>query len=308
MSKYTLFIALFLFSCSNENNGKKLFEKRIVSPNVLNLAILHSEYENIKIFPYLFNDSIIKNRGVSEIKRIITYIYDDSLNQSLNADIDNSTAYYFDKNGSVSQIVIENYYDNKSIDSELIVYQSYNSTIGFATYNFDKTNSEKNINRDYQLIYQSDNYYSFQNHATKHKLFIVPNKKHWKPLIIDTLCKPKKNDVIILGNLYSPNKIYSVDGLVKESNVRKFEYKNGQLVKCIWDDSPFTIHRVFEYNKKGICTIFRDEIYSINKLISLTKYKISFKDDLPIKIRKEIVNDKGTLLIYEEQFIYSFEQ
>ena len=307
-SKGWIFILLIVvFSCSSENGTIKLFKKDKINNNLLNRAIFQSELENMLAFPVLFNDSIVKKNKIATIKRKQLFKHNENDGEASEIETDKIITYFFDDNGHNSKIKVEKFYDIKSIEKIVIHFSEYDSNNGYAKHQIiDSSPMNESTFANYQLTNERINFIKFHNDLKGNNLYLIPSSKFWKPLVIDTMCNPQKQDIIVLGTLRKPQKIYSVKDLVNETNVRKFTYKHNLLKKIVWDDQPFTVNREFEYNDKGICIGFTDKVYSIKALVNKTHYSITLKGSLPIKVTKEIRVGNKLLTIYEEMFTYTY--
>lgn len=312
MKHICFFLTLIvLFSCSEEmkNNFRKR-DNRVLEPNVLNLSFLYSEGEKIISFPLWFNDSIIRERGIRSINRTFYYELNDSSDTEIemNSTPEKKITYSFDKNGTPKEIQIGNFYDNRLISTIKGIYSDFESEIGYAKVKLSETlRTEDFPYHEFRQVSSSKDLTIFENIATQTKLLVIPDKKHWKPLIIDTLCSPNKNDLIVWGSLRHPKKIYQVDNLVEESNVRDFTYKDGILKHIEWTDDPFKIHRTFQFDKQGLCTGFVDSTFSMGDFVASAHYLFELKDRLPVSVTKEVRRGDVKRIVFRETFEYLFE-
>lgn len=304
-------LVLILAACSGENNRhKKTHKDQILEPNILNLSFMYSEGEKIISFPVLFNDSIVKSRRITSIERIFYYESTDSTESGAEEDVtpEKKIIYLFDKNGLLKEMQIGNYYDNRLISTIQINYFEHQPETGYSKVKLDGVLHREDFPYyEFKQLKNIKNLVSFENVYAKNRLFVVPNQKHWKPLIIDTLCNPDKNDIIVWGSLKHPEKIYRVQNLVEESNVRSFTYKNRILKHIDWTDDPFKIHRTFHFNKEGICTGFIDSTFSMGGFVASANFHFELKDKLPVSITKELVSENHKRVIFKETFSYLFE-
>lgn len=302
---------MFLYACTGSIEKKLNAKKKMnLEHNILNLASIYSQTEKMISFPVLFNDSVVKAMNITSIERLEFYHVSDSVITENESNLPNKkTNYYFDEQGQVKKMIIGNYYDNRMISSIEMVFSNKQEETGFSSLKTNETwNSDEFPYAQYFQLPRSKHLYRFENLQTKNKLYIVPNKKHWKPLVIDTLCKPNPNDLIVWGSLKQPIKIYQVKDLVKESNVRRFTYdkKNQVLKRMDWNDEPFQIHRTFQFNQQGLCKGFVDSTFSLGRFVNAAVYEFELKDKLPRKITKKIKIGDQQRLIFEETFTYTF--
>ncbi len=307
---YFLLLIVFI-GCSTKSDEKKQDVKEsFLEPNIFNLSFLYSEGEKIISFPVSFNDSLIQKNGIKEIERTFYFTSLDSIDAELieNEQIpDKKIKYFFNRDGATSKIQIINFYDNRLINTTEINYSDYQKDIGYAKIKMKESIGVNDFPfNEYKLIKKNEQLHVFENVFSNNKLFIIPNSKYWKSLIIDTLCHPEKEDLIVWGSLKKPFKIYSVKNLVDESNVRDFKYENGILKSVDWTDDPFKIHRTFLFNKDGVCNGFIDSTFSMGGFVASSKFLIEIKNNLPVSVFKERTNSTGNTSIFKEVFNYTF--
>lgn len=301
-----LIILMLVLACSNKNKSNDLLsEKRILEPNVLNLAFVYGDGEKIISFPVWFNDSIIKNKKIEVVYRTVYYESDTTGNNEFNITPKKKTSYLFNKDGLVNEMIVGNYYDNRLINTIKATYSAYSERTGYATTKFNETLQTGDFPFiELKLVKESKNLIVFENSSTKTKIYVVPNKNDWKPLVIDTLCKPKEKDIIIWGSIKQPKKIYSVKNLVEEYNIRDFTYENGEIKHIDWTDDPFRIHRTFLFDKNGLCNSFIDSTFSMGGFVIAAEFSIEIKNQLPISIQKVLISGNQRRVIFRETFEY----
>ena len=296
-----------LAACSGGNNsGNGSADDIRQESSILNLSFAYSEGERIISFPVLFNDSIVKHKKIKSIERVFYYASSDST-ESGDKDVtpEKKISYFFDKNGLLKEMVIGNFYDNRVISTIHINYTEHQPQTGYAKAKLnEQLYTEDFPYHEFRQLRNTKNLIYFENIRTKNRLFVVPGKKNWKPLIIDTLCHPGQNDIIVWGSLKHPEKIYQVKNLVEESNVRSFTYKDGVLNHIEWTDDPFKIHRTFRFNQSGNCTGFVDSTFSMGGFVAAADFKFELKDNLPVSVTKELLSGAGKRTIFRETFEY----
>lgn len=304
---YQFLFLFFLAACSGENNaGSRSADNTSQESSILNLSFAYSEGERIISFPVLFNDSIVKHRGIKSIERVFYYASSDST-ESEGQDItpEKKISYSFDKNGLLKEMVIGNFYDNRIISTIQINYTEHQLQTGYAKVKLkEQLYTEDFPYHEFKQLKNTKNLIHFENIHTKNQLFVVPDAKNWKSLIIDTLCHPGRNDIIVWGSLKHPEKIYQVRNLVEESNVRSFTYKGGVLNHIEWTDDPFKIHRTFRFNKSGNCIGFVDSTFSMGGFVAAANFKFELKDNLPVSVTKELLSGTSRRTIFRETFEY----
>ena len=251
---FCIFSLLFLLGCSSDKNKLSNSKKAIVvSEPLLNLHLMYSEAEQNISFPIWFNDSIIKARGIQKIKRSLVDENKANSTENLGNIPKRNHEYNFGKNGELKQLLVSNYYDNKIISTIKVVFSKHAST-GFA---FTSVNDELDYDHkefpflQMKEVKSGNNCSIYKDIHSDDRLFIVKNEKHWKPLTIDTLCKPNASDIIILGEYRRPTKKYKVKNIVEETDVRTYSSNSGRLEHIEWKDNPFEIKRSFVYLKYG---------------------------------------------------------
>lgn len=309
--KYVQFLifAISIVSCnSNSRNDLDDEKSSVVQHSILNLAQIYSENERSISFPVFFNDSIVKLRSISSIERRFYFSSSDTfLRNEGELGSDKSFKYEFDANGLLKKLTVKNHYDYKTISGIGILYSNYQPKTGYAetAYEEKAQTSDFHFNR-YSLEKTTKNLYTYKNLVDGSNLFIVPNPSHWKPLVIDTMCRPKKEDLIVWGSMKKPMKIYQVNNLVEENNVREFNYYKGILKSIEWTDDPFKIVRTIFYNQNGVCHKFIDSTFSMGGFVSTSRYEIRLQDDLPIEVFKTLTSSSGDRIVFKESYSYNY--
>lgn len=303
---FHLSVALLLVACSTDKSDhENAHPGSQAQTNILNLAVIYSDAEKIISFPVLFNDSMIELRDISSIERIAYYGSEDSTDFETTPE--RKTTYTFDKNGLVKEMMIGNYYDNRLISTIQATYSNHQPETGFATVKLNESlRTEDFPYYEFKQIRRTKQLISFENTSSYNNLFVVPNAKHWKPLVIDTLCHPSKDDLIVWGSPKYPEKIYQVTNLVNESNVREFNYEKGVLKSIDWTDDPFKIHRTFQFNKDGVCRGFVDSTFSMGGFVATSVFEFELKDNLPVSITKKLISGDNKRIIFKETFHYKY--
>ncbi|MBC9812292.1 hypothetical protein H9Y05_07335 [Crocinitomicaceae bacterium CZZ-1] len=306
---YFILLLLILTACSGGlNNHNKGNDHQNLEPNVLNLSAMYSDGEKIISFPVWFNDSIIKRRGIRAIERTFYYETADSTEDGAAVTPDKKITYSFTKDGLLQTMQIGNYYDNRLISTILISYSDHQEVTGFAKVKLnEEIRKEDFAYYEFKQLQRTKSLVSFESTASSRKLFVVPNSKNWKSLTIDTLCRPGKDDIIAWGSMRHPEKIYSVQNLVEESNVREFTYVEGVLKHIDWTDDPFKIHRTFRFDKEGICTGFVDSTFSMGDFVASSNYDFELKNGLPVNVVKEVKRGEIERVIFKETFEYIYD-
>jgi|TARA_R110000737_G_scaffold17130_1_gene34585 hypothetical protein len=310
-----------LFSCNGEVKRKLFNIKKTYPPSLIRNHLLFSDLSNEYSFPIWFSDSLIALNKISKITRII---YPKSLTEASQGD---STAvvpsetveYLFLTNGSIEKIVRAFYFDDRKISEFEFIYTNEKGDKGKDGFAKVRYNQDSQINNKYTVsdVYtlydrkkQQDRYIEFENRITGDYLYFIPEKKNWGPVDIDRTIRPNPQDILVLGNSLTPNKIYQVRNKVNETNVVEFEYMKGSIKNIRTNDYPFHSKRSFTYDKRGYCIGFIDSTFSENSF--LTRTISDFENNMffsPTKIYHRKENSEGKLtLINSEEFVYEFRK
>lgn len=285
-------------------------EDRLLQDPLLNLSCLYTEGEQNMSFPLWFNDSLIKARGILEIKRTV---FDDSVTDSTEVEQilpKKEFTYLFDEDGKVSSLEIKNFYDSKMISSVKIQFSKHQKTTGFAITRFndqlDYDHTEFPF-RQYEEVKRTSVWSCYQEVNSMDLLYIIRDEKYWKPLTIDTLCYPDKNDLLILGTYEKPHKKYKVENIVEEKDVKNYTYEGTVLTRIDWVEDPFTVSRTLRFDPGGTCVGFVDSTFSVGDYVSAVNYRFDLKQSLPQTVTRSVNRDEGEVVILREQFTYRFK-
>lgn len=307
---WSIILIVILVACQNSSSkNKNKQEDKPAVFGLFNLTSMYSDAEQNVSFPVWFNDSIVREHQIAEITRLVYDVSSLDTSENLIMLPKKKYTYQFQRDGSLKQLIVSNFYDDKIISSIKIVFSKFDPKTGYA---ITKINDELEYDHKefpfvrYNQISHKNQVGVYQNSETETNLFIVSDPKLSKPLAIDTLCNPTPEDIIVLGSFQFPTKKYSVQNLVEEMNVRTFNYKNDNLISIDWKDDPFTISRTFHYSKKGICTGFDDVTNSMGAYVSSYHFSIEEKDGLPKRVTKSLKRDKSKYILLQEDFEYGF--
>lgn len=309
-SLWYILLLLIVVSCQapdSKSKSKKL--KRPATFGLLNLSSIYSEAEQNVSFPIWFNDSVVRERNISEISRLVYDVSSLDTTENLMTLPKKRYTYQFQKDGTMKQMIVSNYYDNKIISTIKIVFSKFDFETGYA---ITKINDELEYDHKefpfvrYTQLTNNHSLSVFQNTESESRLFIVSNPKLGKPLSIDTLCNPNPEDIIVIGSYRYPSKKYSVQNIVEELNVRTFNYEHENLISFNWKDAPFEVIRTFEYAKDGHCVGFKDNTNSMGAFVSAYNFQIEVKEGLPNQVIKSIQRDKSKFILLREDFEYLF--
>jgi len=276
---------------------------------IFNLATYFGDAEQNISFPTWFNDSIVKSRKIVQISRSI-FGQDESFNNGELIQIPSRKYNYsFNRNGNLTGFSLVNYYDNRKLNEIAIYFSNHDSKTGFSDARIESKDTVSVNEFRFQKmmkVKQTKNVLIFKDQLTSSRLFIIHNNDFWKPLAVDSICKPDAKDRIIWGAYSSPTKKYFVQNMVEESDVRNYSYKKGVLKNIEWKDDPFEIRRTFNYSKEGYCRSFIDSTFGMGTFISATKYQFKLKDGLPISMKQSAFHEGKEIVLFRESYEYLY--
>lgn len=330
MVKKITFILLLitLFACSNNDNRLLSGYSKHYQPSLINYAFLFTDEENYISFPNWFNDSMISSHRISKIIRK-SYMRMNEIESEIKSNKPfvprEIKEYRFLPSGSISQLLIRNFYDEKEIGSHVFSFKGQKDNNGYFEtsllhyFNSELTsdqddelfseNLETNQYKIYDKIRQTSSYYAYQERELGDYLYYIIHPKHWGALSVDSLVSPNPKDEIILGKQKLFTKKYQVMNTIKEYNVRIYNYDNKHSKKIInWvkKDYPFEQKRDFLYYENGLCYSYIDSIFSDEEFVTRTISSIKYnKKKEPVNITHLKENENGdTLFISKDVFQY----
>jgi hypothetical protein len=307
--KYIFFVLItLLFSACSSGIGDLFSKERKNYPApLINLRTLLTDSENDVSFPIWFNDSIIKAQKIFKVTRKMFPRNNENNKEYSNI---NSTVpreireFYFDRTGSLIQLNVHNYYDDREIGSILFSYSGKKDFYGYSEVKHNKFISktanpfseEEQLDPevrelDFRMHIKRKSYNKclvYQDMETGDYLFYLPNRKYWRPMAVDSLVAPNPKDLVVWGKPKFVSKKYQVSNKVNEKNVKLFTYfkKHPKVLKYwVKKDYPFDHKRDFIYSKKGICTGFIDSTFSEDLYVTRVVSEIQYnKNKLPKRI------------------------
>ncbi|MBI1837568.1 MAG: hypothetical protein HYR91_09925 [Flavobacteriia bacterium] len=307
---FLFFIALTfaLVGCSSNSVEDQQLNNKKMNPSIFNLNTLLTEDENDVSFPIWFNDSIIRLKKIHKITRktfLLNSIHITPLKQ-LNQKIPREMReYYFNTKGSIVQLNVHYYYDDREIGSILFSYTGEKDAFGYSQVKRKTivTKTTKRIAETHELfdpeVRELDfkmhikrkgkkKYLAYQDMETGSFLYYMLNSEYWGVLSIDSILQPKEQDLIAWGNPKFPSKKYQIANKVNESNVKEYIYNEHQhTLPAYWlkKEYPFDYKRSFIFNQAGNCkgyidSTFADGLY-ITRMISTIYFNAK---KLPTKI------------------------
>lgn len=303
MSKWLpILLVGILVACSGNMLKKKRGQKlQNAHATLLNLSRYGLDEDNYFSFPQFFDDSLIVLHEIESISRIIyTDFEDNDTLPSPSSEFD----YFFDKTGRIKELNWFEYYDNRAINSVKLNYTKWQNNLA----EFKVKDGDAEEISTYKFVKASEDWAIYQSTEDFHFIYELCDAKNWKPLKVDSICHPDKDDWIVFGSLKQPIKMYHVQNIVEEHDVKSFDYEKGGLRKMEWDEAPFHMVRRFNYDKKGKLTDFIDSTYGGGEFVSMSTYTINYTDNLPVEIvgSKQIANEQK--VFRKEALIYHFKK
>lgn len=275
---YLFLVPFFLLSCKQEQPKEtKLtqFHQQWIKPPLW-IPELHEFYN----FPYWFDDSLIAANGIHEIQQkeyFVKYanIQEVVLKEQAPSGI---LTYYFNDAGKVISVKKEEFnnlilykkkireYDEQLMDS-VFYFSTYQSRSDMPADLIPEGYSAP-IDQQFALEHQTSNYTSFYNVTSDKHLFFITNKQLTSPIAVDTMLSPNPKDIIVIPNFRFPDKIYSVENKVLESNVLEFTYDAFQnLIRYSYRQKSSRVASSVLYNDAGFITGFKNAVFNGNDLV-----------------------------------------
>jgi hypothetical protein len=321
----SLLLCLLILSCGGEGKRKLFNLRKSYPPSLIRNHLLFSDLSNEYSFPIWFHDSLVELNKISKVTRLI---YPKRLTEASRGDSilnvpSETIEYFFRTDGTIENIKRSFYFDDRKISEFDFLYPKPPNKHGFAQVKVVKNNLSKaksttsetaNFTEVNFKLYDEkkveNQFIEFENRNTGDFLYVIPKKEFWGALNIDRYIRPNPNDVLILGDLGAPKKIYQVENKVNETNVVEYSYKKGSIKTIQTNNYPFHTTRFFTYDKRGYCIGYIDSTFSDNSF--LTRTISNFENNMsfsPTKIyhRKENSENKLTLINYEE-FVYEYRK
>lgn len=309
-------VALFFSACSRTDKRIQKNSSEKGTPFLFNMNIMFTDEEKFVSFPLWFNDSLVSKYRIKKMTRSLYFIeLEDSLDiNNLKSDIPREKReYWFYDNGQLKELNFSFFYDDEQIGNFSFIYKSLKDNYGFAdiielkdSMHVESTEDE-NVDFPYiihQRVKQTEKFLAYQEVESGNYLYYMLNKKYWGPLSVDTILKPTRNDIIVLGKPMAPVKQYNVINKVNEKNVQEFNYNliSKRIETIIKRESPFENKRTVMYDQKGFCNGYIDSTFSGKLFLTriVTEIKLD-KLNRPIKVihRKENQQDKTARLAIE---------
>jgi len=256
-----------------------------------------SDHEYNMSFPIWFNDRVLKQKKIKEIRL-------NGFPSSLDIDlIDNSPkhkkVYSFNEQGDLVSVHFEQFYENMKVGSYLFEYSTAKDENGFSKVEKSIVPNSDQKSSEHYFIYEKekcgDKFLMYRDEFSGDYLFYMLNEQNWGALSIDSVFNPTIEDKIILGTPSIPYKSYRVENIVKELNIVNFKYdKSEEFVQEIkYDEYPFRNKRVINYDENGICLGFIDSTFSGNKFLKSELNFFEIEGGLPVKIINESKSNKS---------------
>ena len=306
-----LLMMFVIKGCSEQKRQTSLYKKVVYQPFLFNMQQYFSDHEYNMSFPIWFNDKVLKQKKIKEIRL-------NGFPSSLDIDViedlpKHKKVYSFNEQGDLLSAHFEQFYENTKVGSYLFEYLTAKDENGFSK--VEKTiglNSDQKSS-EYYFIYEKEKCGNktliYRDEFSGDYLFYMLNEKNWGALSIDSIFNPTIEDKIILGTPSIPYKSYRVENIVNELNVVNFKYdKAEEFVQEIeYDEYPFRNKRVINYDENGICFGFVDSAFSGNKFLKSELIFFEMEEGLPVKIINESKsNNSASSYFHVETIEYIF--
>jgi hypothetical protein len=313
---FFLFGLVLLSACGADEKKEEIAIPIEEGPFVFNLTTMFSDAENWISFPVWFNDSVIREKKIKEIKRRIFHI---SINDLKDAeDLEDipreSRVYHFDRNGQIKSLEIAYLFDDQEIGRVAYVFTPTDipgyfqvKTLVGEQVNFDELIRELPF-RQHNLIAHNAKGISFIEMETGNHLHCMTQKKYFGPLSVDSVFHPHPEDVILLGWPGKLQKKYSVVNKVHERNVHLYNYsKKGFPVAIKQSEFPFEMKRVVTYDQQSRCVGYIDSTFSEGAYLTaiISEFKLN-EEGLPKKQNRFKESGSRKTRIAFEEYEYDF--
>lgn len=271
MKKILPIVSFFLlFSCSEEILEVEEHKATVslVENQLFNAHFFIDERQKSVSFPIWFNDTIIKNKGISSIS--LQSINLSSLAQDTSLILEEKT-FKFDPKGWVNQYRHNAFVDEIEAHDVVFNYKKGTSEHGYSlpTVNFSSHGfSIKSIQSLAELVEEIIDYdfYSIEeesNHFLRFKNKIPRDIKHLTYIIspsrqnvthADELIKDYGESFIVFGSANQPTERFVLKNLVEKENNIKYDYhENSSLLnKIVSKKQNYYVVKQFYYNENGL--------------------------------------------------------
>jgi hypothetical protein len=139
----------------------------------------------------------------------------------------------------------------------------------------DQQRAISNSERQFYLEQKSPNYLNYFDSSSKQHLYLITNIALTSPISIDTMIRPTPIDLLVIPNLYRPQKVYKVANKIIESNCYEFQYDLYQnLAKYSYRQKSSQINVALNYAENGYLNGLEEAFYSEKLLIKKDKQTI----------------------------------
>lgn len=263
-------------------------------------------------FPDWFNDSIIRERNISKLTRVLYKVNDDDEETEETKEI---KTYEFNRNGEMTRYEIQQFYDHQRIGHMVFTYKEPKDQYGYSKAITDPSSildDEESYFQIYSKEQYSDNFLVYLNEEKGNYMFYILNKRYWGGISVDTIANPTPQDIIIYGSPGKPEKRFQVKNKVNEFNLTETTYnrKYGFVETINFDKYPFRNKRTFKYKKNGNFEAFIDSTFSGDQFLNRSVSTMYFdKTNLPERLHHEFFKN-GQRGGYNEidRFTYEYYQ
>ena len=335
ISRYLLFYysfsLLLLVGCAAEDSKKEVeISQPLKMDQLVNWTFFNEEaFHNIS-FPIWFSNDIIKTDSISDIN-ISIYRFQENQNTELPKDTfpDEIWRFAFNKEGWVKEVVLEEYSEAILIAEHQFDYKENPDSLGYSSPNvstkylfkenqnsiqgiFDQVEDLKVFDR---LVFESMDSiaitYKNALSTLKEKHVFITDTNSWNVHFIDEHFKANGTYLYYFGYPNHYYESFKLNNLVdKTLKQRKTFYENGVIKILEHHDGGFYSARNFIYDEEGLCTTFKDSIFSsgeefVNAERSIIKFK---KHQLPQQVLVYAMDDtlkKNQKSKYEFSYSYN---
>ena len=294
-------LSLQLYSCSDYASPKVNLQPEIKDQFFSPLHFHPAFFSNLS-YPLWYQSKWIKEKKIEQITLRYFKTEKDSIGLNLPYQ---KRIYYFKKDGQLQRMHIYTFYDDKEIAEQVIVYYGNQENSGYQFCAKYLKPSQKPILDTvyhaefilpsleiYKKIKSEKRFCTMVNMQTgifKHLLY---PEKFWGALSVDSILKPKSNEIVVLGTAKKPVKKYSVKTKVIESNVMLIDYWDNGKPKGIQETlDEYSTKTHFQYSKSGLYTGYFDSTFIDSHFIFNQIQEVTYtQDETPKTVKLFRVN------------------
>jgi hypothetical protein len=294
-------ISLQLYSCNNVS-GEKVKVQPIIKDQFFSPLHFHPTFFSNLSYPLWYQGKWIKEKKIQQITLRYFKTEKDSVGLNLPHQ---KRIYYFKEDGQLQRMHIYTFYDNKEIAEQVVVYYGNQENSGYQfCAKYLKPSQKPLLDTVYEaeFILPSLEIYkkiksekrfctmvNMQTGVFKHLLY---PEKFWGALSVDSILKPKANEIVVLGTAKKPVKIYSVKTKVIESNVLLIDYWDNSRVKKITEIlDEYTTKTHFQYSNNGLYKGYLDSTFIDSHFIFNQLQEVTYtSEEVPKSVKLYQIN------------------